>query len=402
VGLSENAPNTFSPDRHFWDFQIGFDAVWEMDFWRKYGNEVSAEEASYFASIADYDDALVSLTAEVARTYAVIRTFEEQIQLAQTNATLQEEGQRIARARFRHGATSELDVTQATTLLESTRATIPLLQIGLQQAQNALSTLLGQPTGAIQATLQETKGIPRPSDQVAINVPAEMLRRRPDIRGAELNAMAQSDRIGVARADLYPSFSLAGTIGFENNSAIPYQSSGSLFGSNSLFYSFGPRFLWPLFNYGRIQNNVRVQDARLQQLLVGYEDTVLRAAQEVEDGLAGLVHSREAEVFARNAAEAADRSVHLAFLQYREGAIDFQRVIDAERSLLQEQNNLAQTRSSLETSAISVYKALGGGWEMRKGQPILPQGMQEEMRKRTNWGDYFSEPPRSPTTSNDR
>src|SRR4030095_2971613 len=144
-------------------------------------------------------------------------------------------------------------------------------------------------------------GIPRPSDQLAITVPAEMLRRRPDIRSAELNAMAQSDRIGVAKADLYPSFSLAGTIGTETHAGVPYQSSGSLFSRSSIFYAFGPRFVCPLFNYGRIHNNVRVQDARLQQLLVDYENTVLRAAQEVEDGLVGVVRSREAEVFARNA-----------------------------------------------------------------------------------------------------
>jgi len=403
VGLSEKAANSFFLDRQYWDFQAGFDAAWELDLWRKYGRGVSAEEASLLASVADYDDALVSITAEVARTYSVIRTYEALIDQARANVVVQEDGQRIARSRFRNGATSELDLSQATTLLESTRASIPQLLIGLQQAENALSTLLGKPVGFVRPLIATgaERGIPAPPTQAVISVPAEMLRRRPDIRSAEFTAMAQSERIGIARADMYPSFSLFGTIGTQATEGGRIGSAADLFSPGSWFYAFGPRLVWPLFNYGRIQNNVRVQDARLQQLLVDYQNKVLSAAQEVEDAVAGYAQSRDAVTFQQNAATSAERSVRLAFVQYREGATDFQRVLDAERALLQQQTSLTQLQSDVATYWIAMYKALGGGWELRRGQPIVPQTMQEEMRNRTNWGDYFSKQS-SPPPSNDR
>jgi NodT family efflux transporter outer membrane factor (OMF) lipoprotein len=394
VGLSEHAAYNVGLDREFWDYQLGFDAIWELDFWRKYGKGVQAETARYFGTVADYDHALVSLTAEVARTYAAIRTFDVLLSQALNNVALQEEGLRIAQSRFRNGATSELDVTQATTLLESTRATVPQLQSGLIQAQNALSTLIGQRTGTVQALLGGPGDIPAAPEVVGVSVPAELLRRRADIRAAELFTVEQSARVGVAAAELYPSFFLVGQIGTQTSSGAASQSSLSdFFGPGSLFYTFGPRLLWPLFNYGRIRNNVRVQDARLQQLLVGYQNTVLKAAQEVEDGLAGYLKAREASAFAQNAAAGARRSAQLAMVQYREGAVDYQRVLDAQRSLLQEENSLARTRSSIATNLIALYKALGGGWEMRHGRPFVPDTTRSVMEKRTNWGNLFTNPP---------
>jgi outer membrane protein TolC len=217
--------------------------------------------------------------------------------------------------------------------------------------------------------------------------------------------MAQCDRVGVARSDIYPSFALFGMIGTQTTSgAGPISGNAQfsdLFGPGSLFFSWGGRILWPLLNYGRIQNNVRVQDARLQQLLVAYQNSVLKASQEVEDGLAGYVRAQEATVFAQNAAMSAQRSVDIALIQYREGAVDYQRVLDAQRSLLQEQNTLTSTQSSVATNLIALYKALGGGWETRQGQALIPQEMQDEMKHRTNWGDYF-ETPKPPNTSKRR
>jgi NodT family efflux transporter outer membrane factor (OMF) lipoprotein len=397
VGLSQNAPNRFIADRYFWDYQLGFDAIWELDFWGRFRRGVEAARADWLASAADYDSALVSLTAEVARTYTLIRTYEALIQITLENVKVQEDGLALAQARFRNGATTELDVTQAQTLLESTRASVPTLQINLQQAQNALSTLLGQPTGEVQALLGGQKDIPTAPAEVAVSVPAELLRRRPDIRSAELFAAAQSARIGVAKADLYPRFSLFGEIGFQTSSEGGVQSNhasvANWFDGDSLFYSAGPQFQWPIFNYGRITNNVRVQDARFQQLLVNYQDTVLRAAQEVEDALIGYLKDQEALVFVQNSVKAAQRSVEIALIQYREGAADYQRVIDTQRALLQEQTRLAQTHSSIATDFIALYKALGGGWELRAGQPFLPESVQAEMQKRTNWGRLLPSPP---------
>jgi NodT family efflux transporter outer membrane factor (OMF) lipoprotein len=296
--------------------------------------------------------------------------------------------------RFKHGATSELDVTQARTLLESTRATIPQLEISLRQAQNALATLLGQPTGTVQELFRGSTGIPASPAEVAVSLPAELLRRRPDVRAAEYAALEQSARIGIATADLYPRLSLAGTLGL-------HTSSGGGLGANSLFYAIGPRLWLPIFDYGRTRNRIRIEDARFQQSLVAYQDTVLRAAQEVEDGLTGYLKSRETAEFAQNAATSARRSADLAFVQYREGAVDFQRVLEAMRSLLQEENTLARTRSDIATNLISLYKALGGGWELRQGQPVVPENMQKEMENRTRWDDLLSAPPATETSNID-
>ncbi|MCI0499964.1 MAG: efflux transporter outer membrane subunit [Planctomycetales bacterium] len=390
VGLSKNAANNYGSDRNFWDYQVGFDAVWELDFWGKFRRDVEAAQAGLMATEADYDDAIVTLTAEVARTYTVIRTFEVLIELASANIKVQEEGLQIADSRFRNGATTELDVTQALALLESTRASIPQLQARLQQSQNALSTLLGEPTGAFDALLSEHKGIPAAPCEVAVSMPAELLRRRPDIRSAELSAAAQCAHIGIVKADLYPSFSLFGEVGFQSSDHGGVQSGNADFGDmsdgDSFFYSFGPGIRWPIFNYGRIENNVRIQDARFQQLLVNYQGTVLRAAQEVDDALTGFLKYQEATVFEQNSVNAAQRSVEIALVQYREGAVDYQRVLDTQRALLQEENNLAQARSSLATNLIALYKALGGGWELRRGQPIIAESTQAEMQERTDWG----------------
>ncbi|NLC71987.1 MAG: efflux transporter outer membrane subunit [Desulfuromonadaceae bacterium] len=401
-GLSQNTANGSGADRNHWDYQVGFDAIWELDFWGKFRRDVEASHADLTASVVDYDDALVSLTAEVARTYTVIRTNEVLIELAAENVQLQEEGLRIAESRFRNGVTTELDVTQAQTLLESTRAAIPQLQTQLRQAQNALTTLLGQPPGSVQTYLAERKGVPVAPVHVAVGVPAELLRRRPDIRSAELAAAAQCARIGIAQADLYPSFSLFGEFGFQTSGQGGMQSGhadlSNLWDAHSFFYSFGPRLKWPLFNYGRLKNQVRIQDARFQQLLVNYQNTVLKATQEVEDTLTGFLKAQEAAAFEQNAVNAARRSVGIALTQYKEGAADYQRVLDTQRALLQEQNNLTQTRSSIATNLIALYKALGGGWELRQGQPILAESTRIEMQKRTDWGRLLAPQPVAETS----
>jgi NodT family efflux transporter outer membrane factor (OMF) lipoprotein len=391
VGVSNNISDALGINRIFLDYQVGFDAAWEADFWGKFRSNVRAQTAGLLATMADYDNALVSLTAEIARTYATIRTFEMLIDQAFRNAKIQEEGLRIAEARYHNGATSELDVTQATTLLESTKGSIPQLEISFRQAQNALSTLLGQPTGTVQTLLKRTegKGIPVPLNMVSIVLPAELLRRRSDIRSSEFAAAAQCARIGISKSDLYPRFVLSGFIGTQSSSfaGVP---SANLFFPGSYLYVVGPRIVWPIFNYGRITNDVRVQDARFQQMLAGYKNTVLKAIQEVEDGLIGYIKSKEAASSAQNAAKSAQRSVDIAFAQYREGAVAFQPVLEAERALLQQENTLIQTQSSIMTSLISLYKALGGGWELGRGQPIVPDSTRIEMQHRTNWGKLFS------------
>jgi NodT family efflux transporter outer membrane factor (OMF) lipoprotein len=392
VGLSQNTVNK-PPDfvRDFADEQVGFDAAWEADFWGKYRKAVNAQQAAYIGSVDDYQNALVSLSAEVARTYVVIRTFEELIEQGRRNVSIQEESLRIANARFSNGATSELDVTQARALLQSTRASIPQLEISLAQSQNALSTLLGQPTGSLQNLLPGPQAIPAAPAQVAVSIPAEVLRRRPDIRNAELVAMAQSERIGVAKADLYPHIVLSGTFGLHATQG------GSqyfnLFSPASLIFAVGPQLYWDFLSYGRIKNQVRVEDARFQQALITYQNSVLKASQEVEDGIVGFLKTLEATSAEQDAVTAARRSAELSSLQYRDGAVDYERVLDSERTLLQEENKLVNLRSNAATNVISLYKALGGGWEMSVGQPFVPSATRTEMENRTNWGNLFSTQP---------
>jgi NodT family efflux transporter outer membrane factor (OMF) lipoprotein len=395
-GISENAIHVPGLDRHFGAYELGFDASWELDFWGKYRRGIESETAGLLGTVADYQNALVSLTAEVARTFVEIRTLESLLDEALENTKVQEESLGIAESRFRNGATSELDQSQATTLLESTRATVPNLQISLQQARNALSTLLGQPPGTVDALLAQSKGALKIPTQVSVSVPTELLRRRPDVRSAELSAAAQCARIGVAKADLFPSFSLLGTVGLQATSNVA--SASNFFTRKSLFYSAGPTINWPFFNYGRIKNNVRVEDARFQQLLVGYRDAVIRAVQEVEDAMVGFVNAQRALQFEQKALDSARRSATLAVVQYREGAADYQRVLDAQRSLLQQQNSVTQSNSSVATNLIALYKSLGGGWEVREGAPVVPEAMQREMKDRTNWGDELSQP-RDPATT---
>jgi len=398
VGLSRNTVNK-PPDFHrdFWSQQLGFDASWEADFWGKHRKDVKAQQAAYMSSVADYQNALVSLSAEVARTYVGIRTFEELIEQARQNVRVQEESLRIADVRFRNGATSEVDVSQARELLESTRASIPQLEINLAQSQNALSTLLGQPTGTLQNLLQGPEVIPPAPSQVAVSIPAEMLRRRPDIRSAELVAMAQSERIGIAKSDLYPHFVLSSALGVHTSNG--GSESFNFLDLGSLFYAVGPRVSWNFFDYGRTKNRVRVEDARFQQAITTYQDSVLKAAEEVEDGIVGFLKTLQATSAQQDAVTAARRSVELASLQYRDGAIDYQRVLDAQRTLLQQDNTLVNLRSSATTNVVSLYKALGGGWEMSAGQPVIPDSIRIEMQKRTNWGNLFSTQPTTGTTT---
>ena len=400
VGLSNNTVNkTPGFSRYYAIDNLGLDVSWEADFWRQYAKAVRAQKDVYLGSTADYQETLVTLTAEVAQTYVAVRTFEALIEQTRRNVSIQAESLRIADARFRNGATSELDVSQARALLESTRASIPQLEISLAQSKNALTTLLGQPPGSLQNVLQGPQAIPTAPARVAVSIPAEVLRRRPDVRNAELVAMAQCERIGVAKADLYPHFLLSGTLGL--NATQGGAQSFNLLSPASFFFAVGPQVTWQFLNYGRIKNRVRVEDARFQEVVTTYQNSVLSASQEVEDGIVGFVKELEATSVQQEAVTAARRSAELARIQYREGAVDYQRVLLADQTLLQQENNLISLRSGVATNTIRLYKALGGGWEMSIGQPFVPDAIRDEMQKRTNWGNLFSTQPTtgSPTTS---
>ncbi len=392
-GLSENAPNGKGADRFFHEYQMGFDAAWELDFWGRFRRGVESADASLYASIANYDDILVTLTAEVARTYVLIRTFEKRLAVARENVKNQTESLRIAEARFEAGAASKLDVAQATALLKETQASIPGLKVSLRQAQNGLAILLGILPADVRDVLGKPKPIPTAPAEVAVGIPAELLRRRPDIRMAELQAAAQSARIGIAESELYPRFSLKGSIGLQSSEKGGVFSNNAhfsgLFNSSSVAYFVGPTLQWPILNYGRLKNNVRVQDARFQQLVVNYQNTVLQAAQEVEDAMVGFLQTQEQTRLLSESVVQYQLSVDLSLIQYREGLASYQRVVDAQRYLTQQQDNLASTTGSVAVNLVAMYKALGGGWELRQGKDFVSGKTHEEMRKRTDWGNLL-------------
>jgi NodT family efflux transporter outer membrane factor (OMF) lipoprotein len=375
---------------NYWDFGLGASVAWEIDFWGRFRRGVESADAAFMASIAAYDQAQVLLTAAVVNVYNVVRSLEEQLRISRENVAIQQRSFEIAGVLYRNGADSELDMQQARTLLLSTQATIPGLEVALVQARNALSTLLNQAPGTVTAQLAKASGIPHIPVDIAVGIPADMLRRRPDVRQAESLAMAQNALIGLAKADLYPSFSLSGSIGVSANT-LGDSDFGDLFDSGALAWSVGPSFVWPFLNYGRIKNNVRVQDARLQQALVNYRETVLQAAREAEDAMASFIGTRQQNELLSQTVASAVRSNELATLRYSEGFSDYERVLNAQQALFNQQLRYVSNQGDIVSSLVALYKALGGGWENREGLPYVDPETLEVMQSRTDWGDLIND-----------
>ena len=373
----------------YWQSEVGVNASWEIDFWGKFRRAVESADAGWRATVADYDNALVSLTADVANSYITVRTLEKRIGIARQNAETQNENLKIAEARYRYGTATELDVEQARTVLNNTLAAIPSLEAQLRQSKHGLSVLLGLAPGDLSDYLQGASDIPIAPSQVVAGIPADLLRRRPDIRRAEYQAAAQSAQIGVAKADLYPSFSLTGSFGFLSSTA-GTSHLGDMFNWHSRSLAAGPSFQWNILNYGQITNNVRVQDARLQELLIAYQNAVLKSQQEVEDNLVAFLRSQERARFLAMSTAAAKNALDIAVLQYRQGIKDFTTVLIAQQALLNEQDNLAVTLGSISSNLTGVYRSLGGGWEIREGKELVPHEIVEEMAQRTNWGSLLA------------
>lgn len=371
----------------FWQYSLSAIVSWEADFWGRFERSIESADAAFLASVAGFEQARVLVSAAVVDIYVLIRTIEEQLSIAQENLQIQQRSYEITEVLYRNGAESELDVQQAKTLLLSTRSTIPALQSALEQSRNALAALLGLPPGSLDDKLAESQGIPALPDQVAIGLPADLLRRRPDVRQAEWLARSQNALVGLAAADLYPSFSLTGSVALTAGGAAG-GNFGDLFSSDALSLSIGPSFVWPFLNYGRIKNNIRVQDARLQQALIDWHETVLQAARETEDALAAFTGLRQQTGMLASTVDSAKRSNQIATLRYREGFSDYQRVLDSQQSLFAQQRRYIDVQGETVRSLVALYKALGGGWQADDGGFIQP-GTREAMQQRSDWGDLF-------------
>jgi NodT family efflux transporter outer membrane factor (OMF) lipoprotein len=340
----------------------GFDASWEADIFGSVRRSVEASTADLEASTEDLRDVLVSLMAEVALNYVDTRAYQSRIDVAEKNLGSQEETYRLAFARHQAGLTGELAVQQAKYNLESTRSQIPTLRTGLETAMNRLAVLLGEHPGALHRELREAKPIPLTPPEVAVGIPAEALRHRPDVRRAERELAAQTARVGVATADLYPKLTLSGSIGLDALSIT------NLFVPGSRTSSFGPAISWPIFDAGAIRSNIETQSALQEQALIQYRSSVLEALEEVENALVAYAQEQERRRALVESAKAAQSAAKLAEDQFVSGLIDFNDVLDAQRSLLTFQDELAESEGTVTSNLIRLYKALGGGWT-----PLSPE-----------------------------
>lgn len=340
-------------------YRVGFDASWELDLFGGIRRSVEAAAADAEAAAEDLASVRVSLAAEVAGAYVDLRTFQARLAFAEANREAQQETYDIAHSRFEAGLVGRLDVEQARSNLESTRSQIPVLRVGIERSANRLAVLQGEAPGALRERLTAAAPIPGPPTSVAVGIPAEALRRRPDVRASERRLAAETARVGVATAELYPRLRLGGSIGLE---ALDLDRLGK---GSAAFFGIGPSFSWRIFDRRAVRAGIEVQDATREEALAIYQGTVLFALEEVDDALLAFAQEELRRRALESAAGAAERAADLARDLYRSGLRTFQEVLDSQRSLLTFQDQLAVSQGAVTTHLIRLYKALGGGWTPR-------------------------------------
>jgi multidrug efflux system outer membrane protein len=341
-------------------YSSSFDSGWEIDIFGGVRRSIEAAEADLKATQEDLHDVLVTLLAEVALNYTEVRTYQSRLAAVQENLQSQNETYQLTLWRSQAGLSDELAVQQARYNLESTRSQIPSLHTGLEEAMNRIAVLLGEQPGKVHQELEKSKPIPVISPKTAVGVPADMIRRRPDIRRAERELAAQTAKVGVATAELYPKLTLAGSISAK---AVSFDRlMNNLSSSGDLALSGGPGVSWAIFDAGAIRQNIKAQSALQEQALIQYESAILDAIEEVENALVAYADEQDKNYNLQQAVEAAQSAVELSQNKYEAGLIDFSNVLDAQRSLLSFQNELAQSDGTVASNYIRLYKVLGGGW----------------------------------------
>jgi NodT family efflux transporter outer membrane factor (OMF) lipoprotein len=346
------------PDLKFNEWDAGLSASWEVDFWGRFRRGIEQADAELEASVENYDDVLVLLISEVAKAYTDLRTYQQRLAYARGNVNAQEGFLKIAEDKFRIGTATERDVQQARTVLNETRSLVPAYEAGVRLANNQLCVLLGTPPRDMTSELGEA-AIPLAAPEVVVGIPADLVRRRPDVRRAERELAAQSARIGIATTNLYPHLGLNGNIG------VTAKDFDGLFDGHATAGGFGPYFRWDLLNYGRLVSLINIEDARFEQLLYSYEQQVLVAGREAEDGLITYLRAQESVRNLQDSAAAASRTTEISSEQYRQGAVDFTAVFVASATLASQQDKFAAAQGATTQSLIDLYRALGGGWEIR-------------------------------------
>ncbi len=396
---------------------VNFDIGWELDIWGKYARGIESSEANLYASIASYNDIMVSVIAEVARNYINYRTAEERLAYARRNVTIQERVFKITEVQFNSGNVSELDMQQSRTQLYNTRSIIPAIEFGKIQSLNAIALLLGTQASEVKSILrpgskkkadsaskymeEEKDGtiqikehtrdllnvamIPQARLNPHNKIDAQLLTRRPDIKMAEYRARSNNALIGAKTAELYPSFSLFGNIGYNANNG-----NGSwVSGSNALGVTAGPSFSWNIFQYGRIKNQIRLQDAIFEESLVSYNKEVLSAVNEVSNAINGYILTQKQLKENEQAVDATVRSFNISVIQYNDGLIGYQRLQFSVEKLTTNQDQYARIKGDHSIQAILLYKALGGGWQISKGRSYLSADTAAKMKKRVDWDRYL-------------
>ena len=357
-------------------FSALLDSTWELDVFGGVRRSVEAAKGTEDAALEGLRDVLVSLTAELGLNYVAVRSYQARLAVAEENLKTQEETYRLTQWRSMAGLATDLAVQQARYNVENTRSQIPALRTGLEEALNRLAVLLGEQPGKVHGELKDRKPVPVPPMEAAAGVPADVLRQRPDVRKAERELAAQTAQVGVAVAELYPKFTLKGSIGLNAETL----STQFLTGAQS--YSFGPSVSLPLFRGGAIRKNIEVQSALQEQALIAYETSILGAVEEVENALVAYVEEQNTRRALAESADAAGKAALLAEHQFSAGSNDFSSVLDAQRSLLSFQDQLAKSEGTVTSNLIRLYKALGGGWtgiapEKAEMEKIKQDGVRE-------------------------
>jgi len=337
-------------------FQIGFDANWELDFFGGVRNSVKAATAEVQAAEESRRDVMVILVAEVARNYIALRGYQRQLDVTRSNIATQRDTRDLTAVRAKAGLATELDVSRADAQLASTEAVVPELEALITNRAHRLGVLLGTTPGALLSDLQTAEPIPATPAEVPVGLPAELLRRRPDVRRAEAEIVAETAKLGVARSELYPKFELSGLLGRTASSP-----GGLTLGLGNFFFG-GVGIRIPVFNHGRIRSNIKAQDARLDQAILLYEDTLRRSLEDVENSLTSYEREREQLAKLQQAVASNQRSVELARELYTAGLSDFLSVLEAEKALYVSEDELAQSDAAVSINLVALYKALGGGW----------------------------------------
>ncbi len=364
VHLSKNAPNTRFADRQFKNALLGFTVSWELDFWGRFRNGIYSADYLYQASEADYFGVQLILTADIAKTYVNLATSLELIRIIKENIRLQRRSIEIINIRLEAGVVSELDLQQAQVLLSNTESQLPIVEEAIENQKNALAVLLGATPDQIPCLLDfDDLTLPIIPPTLAIGIPANLLCRRPDLIAARELILSQTAVVGIAETNLLPSISLFGTIGYEAAAGHHLRNTNAnknLFSQNSLTFAYGPDFNWPILNYGRLEGQIKLEWARLQEMIAQYKNLVLKAYEETENALTAFIKSHEERAFLEEGLQASLRAYSLSQELYFEGLVDYERVLEAQRSLLVIQDRYAVNNGDIALSFIQIYQALGG------------------------------------------